>query len=217
MRRIIARAMARSKREIPHYYLSHCCSFLVARRWLERHNATVPIEQRMLPAALLLKAVALAAHELPDFNGFYKDDAFVPSQAVHVGMAIAMRGGRLAAPAILDADRKTLPAIMDDLRDLTRRVRTGHMRSSELAMPTITVTSLAEAGVDMIVPVIYPPQVAIVGFGSILERPWIVAGEVRPVPMVTITLAADHRVTDGRAGARFVEKVCAALQAPESL
>jgi pyruvate dehydrogenase E2 component (dihydrolipoamide acetyltransferase) len=217
MRRVIAKAMSRSKREIPHYYLSLDCCFSKARNWLEQHNSSVSIEQRLLPSALLLKAVALAARALPDFNGYYKDEAFVPSSDVHVGMAIAMRGGRLVAPAILNGDQKALPTIMSELRDLATRVRAGHMRATELALSTITVTSLAEEGVAWMMPIIYPPQVAIVGFGSILERPWIVDGAVRTAPVITITLAADHRVTDGRTGARFLRHMHDALQAPEIL
>lgn len=217
MRQVIARAMSRSKREIPHYYLSLTCSFANARAFLDAHNATAPIESRLLPSAVLLKAVVRAAEAMPDFNGFYKDDRFEPSREVHVGMAISMRGGRLVAPAILNASQKSLATVMSELRDLATRVRAGHMRSSELAMPTITVTALAEEGVDSVIPVIYPPQVAIVGIGSIVERAWVVDGGVRPVPVVTITVAADHRVTDGRAGARFLACIRDALQSPEKL
>ncbi|HEU4653673.1 MAG TPA: 2-oxo acid dehydrogenase subunit E2, partial [Steroidobacteraceae bacterium] len=103
MRQIIAKAMTRSKREIPHYYLSVTVDFSTAQSWIERYNASAPIENRILPAAVLIKAVAIAAAAMPEFNGFYRNDAFVPSKEVHVGMAIAMRGGRLAAPALLDA------------------------------------------------------------------------------------------------------------------
>jgi pyruvate dehydrogenase E2 component (dihydrolipoamide acetyltransferase) len=217
MRQVIAKAMSRSKREIPHYYLSLTCSFLPARNFIERHNSTASIEQRLLPSALLLKAVALAARALPDFNGFYRDGEFSAAADVHVGMAIAMRGGRLVAPAILNADGKSLQSVMSELRDLATRVRAGHMRATELAWSTITVTSLAEEGVDLIVPAIYPPQVAIVGFGSILERPWIIDGAVKPAPVITVTVAADHRVTDGRAGARFLAHIRDGLEAPERL
>lgn len=217
MRQIIARAMSRSKREIPHYYLSLICSFANARVFLDRHNATAEIESRLLPSAVLLKAVAQAAKAMPEFNGFYKDDAFQTSADVHVGMAIAMRGGRLVAPAILNADSKSLAVVMTELRDLATRVRGGHMRATELSMPTITVTSFAEEDVDSVIPVIYPPQVAIVGIGTIRERPWVVDGQVRAESTVPISLAADHRVTDGRAGARFLGAIRNALQAPEQL
>lgn len=217
MRQVIARAMARSKREIPHYYLSLTCSFGNARAFLDRYNQTAPIEARLLPAAVLLKAVARAAKALPEFNGFYKGDAFEPSSEVHLGVAIAMRGGRLVAPAILDADQKALPVLMAELRDLAMRVRAGHMKSSELSMPTITVTSFAEEEVDSVIPVIYPPQVAIVGIGAIRDRPWVVDGQVRAELTVPISLAADHRVTDGRAGTRFLSAIVKALQDPEQL
>ena len=217
MRQVIARAMTRSKREIPHYYLSLTSSFANARAFLDAHNAAAPIEARLLPSAVVLKAVAQAAKSMPEFNGFYRDDRFEPSSEVHVGMAIAMRGGRLVAPAILNADTKSLASVMGELRDLTTRVRAGHMRSSELALPTITVTALAEEGVDAVIPAIYPPQVAIVGVGSIVERPWVVEGQVKATPVVTLTVAADHRVTDGRAGARFLACIRDALQTPEKL
>jgi pyruvate dehydrogenase E2 component (dihydrolipoamide acetyltransferase) len=91
------------------------------------------------------------------------------------------------------------------------------MRSSELSMPTITVTSFAEEDVDAVIPVIYPPQVAIVGIGSVRERPWVVDGQVKAELTVSISLAADHRVTDGRAGTRFLAAICQALRAPEQL
>jgi pyruvate dehydrogenase E2 component (dihydrolipoamide acetyltransferase) len=217
MRQVIAHAMSRSKREIPHYYLSLNCSFAAARGFLDHYNAAAAIESRLLPAAVLLKAVAKAAKALPDFNGFYKNDAFEASSDVHVGMAIAMRGGRLVAPAILNADQKPLATVMSELRDLATRVRAGHMRSSELSMPTITITSFADEDVDAVIPVIYPPQVAMVGIGAIRERPWIVDGQVKAELTVPISLAADHRVTDGRAGARFLAAIRNALQAPEQL
>lgn len=217
MRQVIARAMSRSKREIPHYYLSLTCSFAKARAFLDEHNATVDIEARLLPSVVLLKAVAQAAKAMSDFNGFYKNDAFEAASEVHLGVAIAMRGGRLVAPAILNADQKSLTTMMSELRDLATRVRAGHMRSRELAMPTITVTSFAEEEVDSVIPVIYPPQVAIVGIGAIRERPWVVDGQVKAETTVSISVAADHRVTDGRAGSRFLAAIGKGLQTPEQL
>ena len=217
MRAVIAKAMTRSKREIPHYYLMQTCRFDRARVWLDEYNARANMEERMLPAALLVKAVARAARAMPEFNGHFTEQGFAPAGAVNVGVAIAMRGGRLVAPALLSADERSLPVLMRELRDLTQRVRSGHMRGSELSQPTITITSLAEDGPDTIVPAIYPPQVAMVGIGAIAVRPWVIDDVVRAVPIVNITLAADHRVTDGRGGARFLAHIRDALQAPEQL
>jgi pyruvate dehydrogenase E2 component (dihydrolipoamide acetyltransferase) len=217
MRQTIAALMARSKREIPHYYLTQDVDMTRALAWLERHNAEVPIAGRLLPAALLLASTARATREFPDFNGFFEDGARRPSERVHLGVAIAMRGGGLIAPAILDADRLTPPELMDALRDLVARTRRGGLRGSELSEPTITVTSLGDQGVTSVLGVIYPPQVAIVGFGRVQERAWAEGGMVGARPLVSATLAADHRVSDGHGGGLFLAAIDGHLQRPEEL
>ena len=215
MRAAIAAAMTRSKREIPHYYLSLTLDFGPATAWLERHNAAVEPAQRLLYPALVLQAVARAAREVEGFNGFYRDDRFEASAAIHLGVAIALRGGGLVAPAILDAADKPLDVLMREFRDLVSRARAGRLRGSELASPTITVTSLGDVGVETVLPVIHPPQVAMVGVGSVQTRPWVVAGVVQPRPVVTVSLAADHRVSDGRRGADFLARIRQRLETPE--
>jgi pyruvate dehydrogenase E2 component (dihydrolipoamide acetyltransferase) len=217
LRRAIGASMARSKREIPHYYLACDIDMSHAVRWLDERNAAVPVTDRMLPAVLLLKATALALHETPDLNGFWESDAFRPADGVHLGVAIALRGGGLVAPALHDADHLALAELMTGLRDLVARARAGRLRSSEASEPTITVTSLGDQGVDVVQPVIYPPQVAIVGFGRIRPRPWAVDGMLGVRPVVTATLAADHRVSDGHRGAVFLTALDRLLQAPEEL
>ena len=217
MRRAIAAAMARSKREIPHYYLSHAIDMKATLDWLAATNAERQPPQRLLLAALLLKAVALALEQFPEFNGFYTDGAFRPSEGIHVGTAIAIRGGGLVAPAIRDADEKTLDELMASLRDLVARTRAGRLRSSELFEPTITVSSLGERGVESLYGVIYPPQVAIVGFGTPTPAPRAVDGRVEIRPIMTATLAADHRASDGHRGALFLLEIERVLQQPEAL
>jgi pyruvate dehydrogenase E2 component (dihydrolipoamide acetyltransferase) len=217
MRRAIAAAMARSKREIPHYYLSHSFDATAAKAAIERFNAGQPPEGRLLLGALLVKATAVAMHDFPEFNGFFEPDGFRPSEAIHVGVAIAIRGGGLAAPAIHDTDRLSLPELMVRMRDLVGRVRRGGFRSSEIADPTVTVSSLGERGVEALLPVIYPPQVAIIGFGTPLERPWAVEGSIAPRPVLTVTLAGDHRVSDGHRGALLLRRIEELLNDPERL
>lgn len=217
MRTAIAATMARSKREIPHYYLEHQVDLTPCERWLARKNATLPPDSRLLIGALALKAVALAIHRFPAFNGFYRDNRFEPSKAVHVGVAISIRGGGLAAPALHDTDQLSLDELMSGMRDLVQRTRTGRIRSSEMSDPTITVSSLGERGVEALYGIIYPPQVAIVGFGKVVVRPWVVDGAIGPRSVVTMTLAADHRVTDGHAGALFLAEIGKLLQEPEKL
>ena len=152
--------MARSKREIPHYYLAHEIEMSACEDWLSRRNAERPPEERLLLGALLVKAVALAARKFPAFNGFYRDGKFEAAPSVHIGTAIAIRGGGLIAPAIHDVDRLSLDDLMMKMRELIERVRAGRIRSSEIADPTITVSSLGERGVETLYGIIYPPQVA---------------------------------------------------------
>ena len=217
LRSVIAAAMARSKREIPHYYLSVAVDYAAARAWLNAYNARVAVSLRILPVVPLLRAVAVAATQIEGFSGHYEDGAFRTSAAVHLGVAIALRGGGLVAPAILDAGGKSPAALMQALGDLVNRARSGRLRSSELSAGTLTVTSLGDQAVDSVTPIIYPPQVAIIGAGAIAERPWIVDGRIEARPLLTLTLAADHRVGDGRAGARFLARVRELLQTPEKL
>jgi pyruvate dehydrogenase E2 component (dihydrolipoamide acetyltransferase) len=217
MRAAIGAAMARSKREIPHYYLSEEIELGAAMAWLGEANASRSLPDRILPAALLLKGVANALARFPELNGHYIDDAFRPGGGVHLGVAVSLRGGGLVAPAIHDADRLSLGDLMARLANVVRRARLGGLRSSEIMDPTITVTNLGEEGVRTVYGVIIPPQVAIVGFGTIGERPWADGGLIGARPMVTATLAADHRVSDGWSGARFLRELRRVLSAPEEL
>jgi pyruvate dehydrogenase E2 component (dihydrolipoamide acetyltransferase) len=217
MRRAIAAAMSRSKREIPHYYLSETVPMRRATEWLAKANEGRPITSRLLIAVVQLKAVALALRKFPEMNGFFRDGAFQSAAAAHIGVAISLRQGGLIAPAIHDVGGKTLEQLMLDLTDLVKRARAGSLRSSEMSDPTITVTNLGEQGVAAVYGVIYPPQVALVGFGRIADQPWAENGALTVMPTVTASLAADHRVSDGHRGALFLAELRDLLQQPENL
>jgi pyruvate dehydrogenase E2 component (dihydrolipoamide acetyltransferase) len=217
MRQLIGAAMARSKREIPHYYLGTTIDMFRAMTWLAEENLKRPVTERLLPGALLMKATALALREVPELNAIWRGAEVVPSPAIHIGVAISLRGGGLVAPALHDADRRSLGDLMTGLRDLVRRARSGGLRSSELSDPTVTVTSLGEQGVETVFGIIYPPQVAIVGFGKVVERPWVVEGRIVARPVLAATLSADHRVSDGHRGGLFLAAVDRLLQEPGRL
>lgn len=217
MRAAIAAAMARSKREIPHYYLSHTAELAKAETWLAAYNAGRDAASRMLLGALFVKAVAVAAKGYPEFNGQYQNGAFAPASAVHAGVAINLRGGGLVAPAIHDVDRIPLPELMEKLKDLVARVRAGRFRGSELADPTITISSLGDRGVETLYGVIYPPQVAIVGFGTPATKAVVEDDHIVPRRVVSLSLAGDHRVSDGHRGALFLGTIADLLQRPEAL
>jgi pyruvate dehydrogenase E2 component (dihydrolipoamide acetyltransferase) len=217
MRQAIAAAMSRSNREIPHYYLETAIDMSGALRWLEGENQKRSIKDRILPAVLLLKAVARALTELPELNGFWIDNRHQVQESVNIGFAISLRQGGLIAPAIHNVDLLSLDELMAATRDLIARTRSGHLRSSEMTDATITVTNLGDLGVNTVFGVIYPPQVALVGFGRISERPWAENGLLGVRRVVTATLSADHRATDGHRGSLFLEALNRHLQDPEKL
>jgi pyruvate dehydrogenase E2 component (dihydrolipoyllysine-residue acetyltransferase) len=217
MRRVIAAAMARSKREIPHYYLASTIDMRRSLEWLAAENSRRPVTKRLLHSVLLIRAAALAAREVPEVNGFCTDGAFRPAERVHVGVAISLRHGGLVNPAIHDVDKKGLDELMENMLDLVNRARAGHLRSSEISDGTITVTNLGEQGVESVFGVIYPPQVALIGFGRITDRPVAIEGMLGIRPILDATLSGDHRVSDGHRGGRFLLAINRLLQEPEKL
>lgn len=216
MRQAIAAAMSRSKREIPHYYLSQRVDLSRALTWLKAENQRREVADRLLPVALILKAVALAARRHPEMNGFFKEGAFEPAPDVHLGVAISLKDG-LVAPALHSVGDKPLTLLMRELSDLIARARRGGLRSSELSDSTLTVTSLGDNGAEAVFGIIFPPQVALVGIGRIVERACVVSGQCLPRPTADLSLAADHRVSDGLKGSLFLTAIDRLLQEPEAL
>jgi pyruvate dehydrogenase E2 component (dihydrolipoamide acetyltransferase) len=216
MRRAIAAAMTRSKRTIPHFYLTQTLDVQPVTDWLAATNAERPPARRVLLGALLVKAAARAAGSVKAMNGHYTDTGFTPAQEVNVGLAIALRGGGLVAPALMQADAMTLDEVMDGMRDLVARARAGRLRSREMTAGTITVSSLGDSGAEAMAGVIFPPQVALVGLGAPQTRPWVVDGAVVPRRVITLTLSADHRVADGRQASAFMEAFQTDLAPPET-
>ena len=215
IRGAIAAAMARSNRDIPHYYLSTTVALGPTMRWLKEQNEQRPVSERLLVGAVFMRAVALTLRDFPALSGSY-DGGFRPGEGIHVGMVVSLRGGGVIVPAIRDADHKSLDETMAAMRDLVTRARSGALRSSDLSEGTITVTSLGERAAEAVFGVIFPPQVALVGFGSVVDRPFVVDRAIAIEPVVTVTLAADHRASDGHLGGRFLTALEARLRAPHS-
>jgi pyruvate dehydrogenase E2 component (dihydrolipoamide acetyltransferase) len=217
MRQAIASAMSRSAREIPHFHLSRDIDLKSALDWLRAGNENRSVADRIIYAVPLIKAVALALRETPDLNGIWREGRVERLPEINVGMAISLRGGGLVAPAIMDADRKSLDDLMREFRDLVARARAGTLRSTEMTAGTVTITNLGELGADSVFGIIYPPQVALVGFGRITDRPWAVDRAVEVRPVLTASLSADHRVVDGHLGSTYLAALDRLLQAPEAL
>jgi pyruvate dehydrogenase E2 component (dihydrolipoamide acetyltransferase) len=217
MRQAIAAAMMRSHRDIPQFHIMSTIDMTRAMAWLAETNKQRSIADRILAGVVLIKAAALALRDVPELNAVWSDDHVVPNPAIHIGVAISLRGGGLVAPAIHDADKQSLGELMTGFRDLVQRARAGSLRSSEMSDPTVTITSLGEEGAEAVFGLIYPPQVALIGFGRVSERPLSIEGQVASRLAVTATLTADHRVADGHRGSVFLAAVDRVLQQPEQL
>jgi pyruvate dehydrogenase E2 component (dihydrolipoamide acetyltransferase) len=217
MRQAIAAAMSRSNRDIPHYYLETHIDMSRAMRWLDEENTKRTIKDRLLPVVMLLKAVARALVDIPELNGYWAEDHLQTSEAINIGFAISLRQGGLVTPALHHVDLKSMDELREAINDLILRTRAGRLRSSEMTDSTITVTSLGDRGVEKVFGVIYPPQVALVGFGKVIDQPWVENGMIGIRPVLIATLAGDHRATDGHRGALFLEALNKYLQEVEKL
>jgi pyruvate dehydrogenase E2 component (dihydrolipoamide acetyltransferase) len=217
VRQAIAAAMSLSNREIPHYYLATDIDMSRSFKWLEEQNRQRSIRERLLPVVLPLKAVALALGKVPELNAHWVDEELQLKQAVHIGFAVTLRGGGLMTPALHNVDQLSLDQLMAAMSDLIARTRSGKLRGSEMTDAGITVTGLGDLGVRTVYGVIYPPQVALVGLGKIGEQPWAEQGGLSVRPVLTATLAADHRAGDGHQGGQFLDALNRFLQEPENL
>lgn len=216
MRKAIASATSRSNREIPHYYLEMTIDMNPAISWLSDLNKELPIKQRILPVVLLIKAVANALKKVPELNAIWEEKVVLKND-INIALAVALRDGGVVMPTIHEVDKKSIEQIMGDLSDIVPRAKNFKLRSSDLNESTISITSIGDNGADRIAGVIFPPHVAIIGFGAIREIPWAADGMLDVRHAVTVTLSADHRVTDGYTGDRFLTELKNQLQKPEEL
>ena len=216
IRMAVAAAMSKSNREIPHYYLETKVDMSKVLAWLAEANKQRSVKQRLLPVVLLIKAVANALGEVPDLNGYW-ENGLQRKTDINIGFVVSLRTGGIMIPAIHNADKKTIDELMASLNDIIPRARAMKLRSSELSESTFTITSLGEENVETVYGVIYPPQVGLVGFGSISEQPWAESGMLDVRPVLNITLSADHRASDGATGSRFLMAIKNHLLKPEAL
>ena len=216
IRSAVAAAMSKSNREIPHYYLEKRIDMTKALAWLGETNHKLPIQKRLLPAALLIKSVAQSLVNFPNLNASW-DNGLQLKKEINIGFVVSLRGGGIIIPTIHNANLKNTSEIMEALNDIIPRARAMKLRSSDLSDSTITITSLGEGGADVVFGVIYPPQVAIIGFGGSSQQAVVENGMLGIRHVFTVTLAGDHRATDGLTGSDFLVTLNKHLQNPESL
>jgi pyruvate dehydrogenase E2 component (dihydrolipoamide acetyltransferase) len=214
MRRTIARLMTKAWQEIPHYHVASRIDLRSCLAELDTINENRSAASRVLSGAVLASAAARAVAEVPGVNGYWLDGSFVQGDGVHLGIVVALRSGGLLAPVIRDANRKTVDEVMNEMRDLVTRARTGRLRATEMVGATFTVTELGDGAAESVAPIIHPPQVAILGLGSVHDEPWAEHGMLDVRPVVHATLAGDHRAIDGRLGSLYLTTLSRFLQEP---
>ncbi len=217
LRKSIARSMSRSKREIPHYYLRRRISVHKTLAWLDKVNSNRSAASRILWPSVLATALARALKEHPNMNGVYLNDKFITKSEINIGMAIALKAGGVMAPCLLQSQAKSLIQIDHELKDLIERTRQGILKNQELTEGTITLTNLGELGADEVFGIIFPPQVALVGFGRIINANSSQISSSLANAFMETTLSGDHRVSDGISGSRFLESLEMQITSPEAL
>jgi len=216
MRQAIARRMTQSKREAPHYYLTMDIDMTEAERLRRQLNEAAEGEVHISVNDVIVKAVARALRRHPIFNSWFVDGQAQQQQALNIGVAVALEEG-LIAPAILDCGQKSLADIARAGRDLAERARSGVLKAEEYSGATFTVSNLGMFKVETLIAIIPPPQTAILGVGAVRKVPAVQDGEIVVRERMKVALSADHRVTDGALGARFLAEIRNFLENPISL
>lgn len=216
IRTTIARRMLASKQQQPHYYLTLDVDMGPALEFRKTLNQAASETQKVSINDLVVKACALALERHPKFTAQFTGDALQFAEDIDINIGIALDEG-LIAPAILDCGRKSLGRIAEDAKGLIERAREGKLRADEYVTGCFTITNLGAYGVESLIGIINPPQAAILGVGSVMAQPVVRDGELAVGQVMKIALSADHRVSDGAEGARFIKEIQGLLENPVSL
>lgn len=198
LRKITAERLSMSFRTAPHSSVSVDVDTFNA--------AMVRQKARISYTSILVKAVAEALQEHLIVNSTLDGETIKSYVESNVGVAVATDNG-LLVPVVKNADEKSLPEIETSIRDMSEKARAGRLSKEELSGGTFTVTNLGMFGVDFFVPIINPPEAAILGVGAIKEKPVVEGGKIVVKPMMMLTMSYDHRIIDGAPAANFLRAV----------
>ncbi len=213
MRKLIAQRMAEVKPGVPHFYLSVDVDMEAVLALREEAKAA---EVKVSVNDFIVKAAALALHQVPKVNVSLQGDRVLQFHTADVGIAVAIEDG-LITPVIRDADFKSLGTIAAEARELAERARRKALKPEEYTGGSVTVSNLGMYGVDAFIAVINPPQASILAVGAVADR--VVARDGHPVVRKTmsVTFSGDHRVVDGALGALYLQEVKVLLEHPVRL
>jgi pyruvate dehydrogenase E2 component (dihydrolipoamide acetyltransferase) len=216
LRQAIGRRMTSSKQQVPHFYLTADLDVAQLVQLRAEANAALPDEARLSFHDFVVRASALALRSFPALNATLNGDRIVRHAAVNVGSAVAVEGGLLTI-VVRDADQKTLPAISVEIREMAGRAREGRVRPEDIEGSTFTVSNLGMYDVDEFIAIINPPEAAILAVGAVRQVPVVESGQVVAGWRMSVTLSADHRVTDGAEAARWLQYLRTYLEHPVRL
>ncbi|MDP6063404.1 MAG: dihydrolipoamide acetyltransferase family protein [SAR202 cluster bacterium] len=217
VRQQIARVTAKSKREAPHFYVSAEIDMTKAMDLRKQINATLESEGvRVSVNDMIIRACAEALNGFPNLNSYYTDDGIQMNDGINIGIAIAGEQG-LILPAIMESGTMSLAEIAKASKDLVDRATKGTLHTREYTGGTFAVSNLGMFDVTSFIAIIQPPQSAMLAVGTVAPRPIADGGEIKVASMMTATISADHRVTDGAESAQFLVAVKKMLEDPMSL
>lgn len=198
IRKTTAERVSLSARTAPHSTITMEVDMTNAARLHEQTQASY--------TDMLVKATAQALREHPIINSTLEGEQIKIFEDINVGIAVATDKG-LVVTVIREADKKSLNEISSTLKELVKKAREGRLAKEDVTGGTFTITNLGMYGVDVFIPIINPPETAILGVGRVTEKPSVVNKTVKVRPAMNLSLAFDHRVVDGALTARFLQRV----------
>ena len=216
MRKTIAKRMAQSKREIPHFYVTVEVAMEDAVRLKDSLEATELFEETVTYNDVIVKACALALGRYPRINASYVDEGIVIHPNINIGVAVAIEDG-LILPVIRECERLTLLEISRAAHRLVAKSSRGGFTSDELSGATFSISNMGMLGIEHFAAVIVPPQAAIVAVSAIKDRPVVRNGQLAVGKTMMVTGSFDHRIVDGVVAGRFLQELKRFLENPASL
>ena len=212
LRKSVADKLSRSRREIPEatVWVDVDATEMLGLRAALNADESAP---KISLLALLSRFTVLALRRYPELNARIEGDEIVLSPPVHLGFAAQTDRG-LMVPVVRDAQAHTLEQLSTAVAERTRRAREGTLGPAELTGGTFTVNNYGVFGVDGSAAIINHPEVAILGIGRIIRRPWVVDDQIVPRQMTELTLAFDHRVCDGGTAGGFLRFIADCVESP---
>lgn len=217
VRKATAAAMVQSSFSAPHVSIFVDVDASRTMEFVKRLKKSPQFEGiKVTPLLILAKAVIWAAARNPQVNATWTDTEIQIKHFMNLGIAAATPRG-LMVPNIKNAHELNLRELAIALNDLTARAREGKTQPAEMSNGTMTITNIGSLGIDTGTPIINPGEAAIIAFGTIKEKPWVVSGEVIPRWVTTLGGSFDHRILDGDLSARFLADVASILEEPALL